>query len=200
MTLSPLHWRRYTAELLGTALLTFAVLGSLQQQTATPFVAALVLMLAVYVIGPVSGAHVNPAVTVGLWSIKKIKTPEALAYIAAQLVGAVAAQLIFQYLLGGLPAVTVTHGWLVAAMEAGGACIFLLGIMSVVSGKVPQATGGLVIGSSLLLGILLASLVSNGVLNPAVAIGIRSFSLSYLVGPLVGAVAAVQLFQWLTKE
>lgn len=200
MTLSPLHWRRYTAELLGTGTLTFAVLGSLQQQTATPFVAALVLMLAVYVIGPVSGAHINPAVTVSLWSIKKIKAPEALAYIAAQLVGAVAAQLIFQYILGGLPPVTVTPGWLVAAAEALGACIFLLGVMSVVSGKVHRAAGGLVVGCSLLLGILLASLVSNGVLNPAVAIGIRSFSLSYLIGPLVGAVAAVHLFQWLTKE
>ena len=186
MALSPLHWRKYVAELLGTATLTFAVLGSLQQQTATPFVAALVLMLAVYIIGPVSGAHV--------------KTPEALAYIAAQIVGAVAAQFLFQYLLGGLPLVSVTPGWGIAFAEAMGAFFLLLGIAAVVHGKVQSAAGGLTIGSSLLLGILLASLMSNGVLNPAVAIGIRSISLSYLIGPFVGAVAAVYLYQWMVKE
>lgn len=200
MALSPLHWRKYVAELLGTATLTFAVLGSIQQQTATPFVAALVLLLAVYVIGPVSGAHINPAVTVALWSIKKIKTPEALAYIAAQLVGAVAAQFLFQYLVGGLPQVTVTPGWGIAFAEALGAFFFLLGISAVVHGKVHSAAGGLVVGCSLLLGILLASLMSNGVLNPAVAIGIRSVSLSYLIGPFIGAVAAVYLYQWMVKE
>ncbi|MFH0851587.1 MAG: aquaporin [Candidatus Peregrinibacteria bacterium] len=200
MTLSPLHWRRYAAESLGTALLTFAVLGSIQQQTATPFVAALVLMLAVYMLGPVSGAHVNPAVTVGLWSVKKIKTPEALAYIAAQLVGAVAAQFLFQYLVGGLPTIPMTAGWGVAFAEALGAFFLLLGIMAVVTGKVQSAASGLVVGCSLLLGILLASLMSNGVLNPAVAIGIRSISFSYLIGPFIGAVAAVYLYQWMIKE
>lgn len=200
MTLSPLHWRKYVAELLGTALLTFAVLGSIQQQTATPFVAALVLMLAVYTIGPVSGAHINPAVTVALWSIKKIKTPEALAYIAAQIVGAVAAQFLFQYLVGGLPQVTATTGLDVAFAEVVGAFFFLLGIAAVVNGKVHSAASGLVIGSSLLLGILLASLMSNGVLNPAVAVGIRSVSLPYLIAPFIGAIAAVYLYQWMVKE
>jgi len=200
MALSPLHWRRYTAELLGTATLTFAVLGSIQQQTATPFVAGLVLLLMVYIFGPVSGAHVNPAVTVGLWSIQKIKTPEALAYIASQLVGAVAAQFLFVYLVGGLPQVPVTPGWGVALAEALGAFFLLLGISAVVHGKVQSAASGLVIGCSLLLGILLASLMSNGVLNPAVALGLRSYSLPYLIAPFVGAVAAVYLYQWMTKE
>ncbi|MDD4286784.1 MAG: aquaporin [Candidatus Peribacteraceae bacterium] len=200
MALSPLHWRKYVAELLGTATLTFAILGSIQQQTATPFVAALVLMLAVYMLGPVSGAHVNPAVTVGLWSIRKIKTPEALAYIAAQLVGAVAAQFLFQYLIGGLPQVPVTPGWGVAFAEALGAFFLLLGISAVMHGKVHSAAGGLVIGCSLLLGILLASLMSNGLLNPAVALGLRSYSLSYLIAPFIGAVAAVYLYQWMVKE
>lgn len=200
MTFTPLHWRRYTAELLGTATLTFAVLGSIQQQTATPFVAALVLLLAVYIIGPISGAHINPAVTVALWSIKKIKGAEALVYIAAQLVGAVVAQFVFQYLVGGLPVVTVTPGWGVALAETLGACIFLLGISAVVQGKVHSAASGIVIGSSLLLGILVASLLSNGVLNPAVALGIRSVSFSYLVGPILGGLVGVHLFKWLIKE
>jgi len=200
MTLSPLHWRRYAAECLGTATLTFAVLRSLPEPGVTPVMAGIVLMLAVYILGPVSGAHVNPAVTVALLSIKKIKPAEALAYIAAQLVGAVAAQFIFLYFMDGLPPVTVTPGWTVAVAEALGAFFLLLGIAAVVHGKVHSAAGGLVIGFSLLLGILFASLMSNGVLNPAVAVGIRSVSLSYLIAPFIGAVAAVYLYQWMAKE
>jgi glycerol uptake facilitator protein len=148
----------------------------------------------------VSGAHLNPAVTVGLWSVRKIKAPEALAYIAAQLVGAVLAQFLFQYLMGGLPPITVAHGWAVALAEALGAFFLVFAVSAVVHGKVHQAASGLVVGGSLLLGILLASLISNGVLNPAVAIGIRSFSLAYMIGPLAGAVVAVFLYQWVTKE
>lgn len=157
-------------------------------------------MLAVYIVNPVNGAHVNPAVTVGLWSVKKIKAPEALSFVAAQLVGAVAAQFLFQYLVGGLPVVTVITGWGIAFAKALGTFFLLLGVMAVVTGKVHRAAGGLVIGCSLLLGILLASLMSNGMLNPAVAIGIRSVSFSYLIGPFIGAVAAVFLYQWMIKE
>ncbi len=200
MALPPLHWRRYAAECLGTAILTFAVLRSLPEPGVTPVIAGIVLMLAVYILGPVSGAHVNPAVTVALWSIKKIKASEALAYVTAQLVGAVAAQFLFLSLMDGLPPVMVTPGWSIALAEALGAFFLLLGIAAVVNGKVHSAASGLVIGCSLLLGILLASLMSNGVLNPAVAIGIRSLSLSYLIGPFIGAVAAVYLYQWMTKE
>lgn len=199
MATPTLHWRRYTAECVGTGLLTFAVLGSISQNTATPFVAALVLMLMVYITGGISGAHVNPAVTAALWSVKRIKSSEAIAYIVAQVVGAIAAQLLFLAFLGTLPEVTVTTTWAVAVGEAVGAFVFLLGISAVVYDKVHRAAGGLVVGSSLLLGILLASLASNGVLNPAVAIGIRSISAWYLVAPFVGAILAVQFFHWLTK-
>lgn len=207
MTFTPHHWRRYAAELLGTATLTFAVLGSIQQQTATPFVAALVLMLAVYVIGPVSGAHINPAVTAGLWTVRKIKTPEALAYIAAQIVGAVGAQFLFEQLLGNLPPVPVLPGWGVGLAEAMGMFLFVLGISAVIAGKVQPAASGITIGGSLLLGILVATLLSNGVLNPAVAIGIRSVSslypsatVGYLAGPVIGSVAAVWLYRWMVRE
>lgn len=202
MTFTPLHWRRYTAEALGTAALTFAVLIGLASRDpgVTPVFAGFVLLLAVYVIGPISGAHINPAVTVSLLSIRKIKPPEALLYIAAQVVGALCARFVFERLTGSLPAVNPASGWGVLLAEAAGAAIFLTGISAVIHGKVHQAVNGIVIGSSLLLGIVVASLLSNGVLNPAVALGINSVSLWYLAAPLLGGIAGVHLYQWMIRE
>ena len=83
--------QKIIAESLGTFTLAFAVLLS---ATATnfpvpvPIMAGLVLGLFVYTIGSISGCHLNPAVTLGLLSIKKIKPKESFIYIVAQLVGA----------------------------------------------------------------------------------------------------------------
>ena len=74
----------------GTFTLAFAVLGSvsvLAPVIATPLIAALVLGMFVYSIGSVSGSHINPAVTVGLWSIQKIESIAAVKYILAQCIG-----------------------------------------------------------------------------------------------------------------
>ena len=82
--------KKYLAEALGTFTLALVVALSIVTKfpIATPILAGLVLMLFVYSIGHISGAHINPAVTIGLWSIKKIKTNEALAYIVSQFIGA----------------------------------------------------------------------------------------------------------------
>lgn len=194
-----MHWRKYAAECFGTAVLTYSVLGSLHQNSPTPFIAALTLMFLVYVLGGISGAHVNPAVTIGLWSIRKIQSMEVALYIASQLVGAVAAQLLFLWQIG-VPAVTATESIPVAVAEGVGAFLFVFGVAAVASDKVHKAISGFVVGASLLLGVLVATLASNGVLNPAVAIGIRSLSVGYLLAPIVGAILGAQLFKWMAKE
>jgi glycerol uptake facilitator-like aquaporin len=73
-----------------------------------------------------------------------------------------------------------------------------LGVDSVVHEKVPVGAAGLTIGGSLLLGIALAATNSNGMLNPAVAFGVGSFSLAYVIGPVVGAAIAMLLYKYLT--
>ncbi|MDD5751727.1 MAG: aquaporin, partial [Candidatus Peribacteraceae bacterium] len=182
MQMSSIPWRRCTAEFLGTLILTFAVLGSIVQQTPTSIIAGLTLLLLVYLFGGISGAHVNPAVTAGLWIVKKISSMEASYYIVSQCLGALAAQVLFAGFIGQLPpSLSITTlEWMPAVGEAFGAFLLVLGVSAVVFHQVHRAAGGLVIGMALFIGILSASLLSNGVLNPSVALGIRTFSLPYL--------------------
>jgi glycerol uptake facilitator protein len=196
---SPYHPARYVAELLGTFCLALGVgMTLVGAPVITPLVAALTLGLFVYTVGPVSGAHLNPAVTLGLASVGKISAKQAGIYIVSQLIGAGLAMWIVSLLVGS-PVLTVDTSFRVALGEMFGAFLLMLGVSAVAGGKVHPAAAGCVVGLSLLLGISFAAAVSNGVLNPAVAISIKSISLYYLVAPIVGAVAAAQLYKWLTK-
>lgn len=193
--------KKYLAECVGTFGLTLAVLVSLSGSGAvpTPVIAALTLCLFVYSIGHISGAHLNPAVTVGLFSLGNISFKDAVAYIVSQVLGAIAAMYI-----GG----AMAHGAAVLALntpavffaECIGMFFFAFGIASVVRGKVPTQLSGIVVGLSLLLGISLASVLSNGVLNPAVALGIGSFSWAYLFGPIAGSMLGMWVFMFVAGE
>lgn len=191
--------RAYAAEFLGTLVLTLGVALSLTKglPLATPLVASLTVMLFVYTVGAISGTHINPAVTVGLWSIGKIASRDAGWYIASQLAGAAAAVGLTRVLTGELPGGVVPLTPLVGLGETMGTFLLVFGISSVVYGKTPKDAAGLVIGGSLLLGILVASTVSNAVLNPAVALGINSLSVYHVVAPLLGGILAAQCYKWL---
>jgi aquaporin Z len=188
-----INGRKYLAELLGTFGLTLAVALSLAGKfpIPTPVIAGLTLGLFVYTIGHLSGAHINPAVTIGAWLLKKIGNKDAAYYILAQFVGAGLACLISSHVTYASPLI-VANSWQVLAAEALGAFFFTFGIASIIFGKVPQVMSGIVIGASLMLGIAFAAPWSNGVLNPAVAWGIGSWSFAYLAGPIIGAILGMQ--------
>jgi glycerol uptake facilitator-like aquaporin len=191
---------KYFTEILGTFILTLAVSLSLSGTfpVPTPIVAGLALGFGVYAFGGISGAHFNPAITLGVLGIGKISSKDAILYVSSQLIGAAAASEFARRII--TPAtLTVDENNLVMMMEMLGAFIFSLGVAAVVNNKVSQGASGLAIGGSLLLGILVASTGSNGVLNPAVALGIGSFSFSYLIGPIVGAVLGMALYKNLAK-
>lgn len=193
---------KYVAELIGTFTLVLAVSLSLMNGLAlgTPLVAGLTVGLFVYSVGAISGAHFNPAVTLSLWSVKKIGWQDAGIYIISQMLGAVLAMCLVQQMTGDVLSVGGADGWKVGIAEAMGAFVLVFGISSVVYEKADDDASGLVIGGSLLLGIMLASSFSNGVLNPAVAIGIGSVSATYLLAPVAGGLLAAQLFRWLAKN
>ncbi len=199
--------KKYIAEFFGTFVLTLVVALSLSGRFSvpTPVLAGLTLALFVYTIGDVSGSHINPAVTIGLWFMGKIKQKEAINYLFAQFLGAGIAHIIVLLLKGwGSFAVvqdTLTGGIVVGFAETIGMIIFTFGIAAVIYGKVSNVLSGFIIGGSLFIGITVATLFgSNGVLNPAVALGIGSFNFMYLVGPILGSYLGMNLYKKLLKK
>ncbi len=191
--------KKCIAELIGTLILTLAVSLSLAGNfpVPTPVIAGLALGLCVYTLGSISGAHLNPAVTLGIMSIRKIPLKDGAFYIAAQMAGAVLAMLIAGQLVV-MRELPVLDTPMTVISEMTGAFILAFGVAAAVHGNITQGASGLTVGGSLLLGISMAT-ASNGVLNPAVALGIGSFSISYLIGPVAGAVLAMQIYKFTAK-
>jgi aquaporin Z len=187
------------AEAVGTFGLALAVLTSLSMEGAmmvTPVVAGLVLALFVYTIGARSGCHINPAITLGLWSINKIKTNDAVSYIIAQLLGALVAFGLVSTLIGNVALGMAPESMTVFLAEIIGAAFFAFGVAAVVSGPVHGHMSGLVVGGSLLLGIMLAvAFGSAGILNPAVALALGALNLSYALGSIIGAVLGMNFYK-----
>ncbi len=199
-------YKKYLAEGLGTFALSFVVLeavtSSLDLPVAIPVIAALTLGLFGYTIGAISGCHLNPAVTLGLLSVKKISPKDAGLYIVSQLLGAVIALSVAKAVFtieSPLTADVFTLPVFLAEML--GAFFFSFGIASVVYGKVQDTASGLVIGGSLLLGVLIASLAgASGILNPAVALALNSISITYVLAPIVGAVLGFQAYRFIVER
>jgi aquaporin Z len=193
--------KKYAAEFLGTFALALTVGLSLAGKfpVPTPVVAALTLGVCVYTFGAISGTHINPAITIGLLSVGKISIKDAAGYLVAQFAGGEAAYWVAGLLQGTNPHAGGADSAAIVAAEALGAFWLAIGVSAVVRGA-PAAAAGLTIGGSLLVGIMMAAPRSNGVLNPAVALGIGSFSASYALGPIVGAAIAMQLYKLLSNE
>jgi glycerol uptake facilitator-like aquaporin len=193
------------AEFLGGAILTLAVI-SMIALTSFPFFAATVVGLAlgllVLAVGRVSGAHANPAVTIGLWTLRKIETANALVYVSAQVLGGVIAFKIAEYLLNTSlkDLASGEFDWRVLTAEVLGTFVFTFGVASAVFQKFEGLKQAATIGTSLFLGVLVASLASNGVLNPAVAIGINSLNWSYVLGPILGGVVGMNTYALLMAD
>ncbi len=190
--------KKYFLELGGTFLLTLIVALSLTHIFVVPtaILAGLVLMFAAYTIGSTTGAHINPAITLGFLSVRKISFIDAIGYIIAQVAGALLALVVVQYGTHAVPVIAVDMTSAVFFAEMLGALFFGFGIASIVYERVHTMFDGLVAGLSLFLGIAIASMIgSNGVLNPAVALGIHSVNVLYIVAPIVGVVIGF----WIVK-
>lgn len=192
------------AEFMGVVVLVTTVYSMVARTTFPLFgglAAGLTLAVLVHTIGRTSGAHVNPAITLGLWSIRKTKTLQALLYIAAQMLGGLAAWKLINYFLGTeIQSMANKFEWKVLIAEASGALVFGFGVASAVYQKYEGAKLSFTVGASLTLGILVASLASNGVLNPAVALGLQSWNAAYAVGPILGSVVGMNLYALLFAE
>lgn len=191
---------RLGAEFLGTFFLTLTILLSLLGEIAlsTPIIAALTLMIFVYTVGALSGAHLNPAITIGLLATKKIKPKEAMGYIIVQIIGSALALILTSLTFQNLPAMS-TEGivWQIILGEFIGTFLLAWGVYAVASDKTTEGASGATIGGSLLLGILIASPFSNAILNPAVALGIQSISTCYIITPIIASITAMLIYRHL---
>ncbi len=199
------QFKPYAAEFLGTLILALVAMIS-----PNPLAVGFTLMILVYIFGGISGAHVNPLITVALMSFKKIKTLDGVYYIIAQVLGGLAG-------VGIISAIFVAHNqpftWIqdgstistvgfVAELIAG--FIFMMAVSTVALGKVPSVVSGLVVGGGLVLALSLAGGLTPGldgvISNPAVAIATGNFNLDHLFAPLLGAVLGLGLYAWLSSD
>jgi aquaporin Z len=187
------------AEFIGTFTLASVVLAMIGR-TSFPFFAAVsagaVVGLMTLIIGAASEAHLNPAVTIGLWWIRQVQAARAVVYIAAQMLGGLVALTLNEYLLNkSLPSIAGDKFEpRVLVAEALGTALFTFGIAAAVSQGHRGLKKAVTIGGSLSMGILLASFASNGLLNPAVALGTQSWSWAYAAGPVLGGLVGVSLY------
>lgn len=201
-----------SAELIGTFLLTTAVLTT----SGNVIVAAVTLLVLVVIFSRISGAHVNPAVTIAMLATRQISFWKAFGYVAAQLLGAMLALIVMTKFVGANPDAELsglsvfkvrelTGTWLPVFAEALGAMILGLGVASTVMSKKDGFDGAFAIGGALLIGLIVATLGSAGVINPAVALGASAYTgnwwtvWAYALAPIVGAAAGAWLYklmQW----
>ncbi len=192
------------AEFMGTAVLSLAVLSMSIYKTLPYFpagAAAFTFALMVLVIGPISGAHLNPALTLGRWTLRTISSLEALVYIIAQMLGGLAAWRLGSYLLNSplKNSAASKMDWRVFVAEAIGALIFGFAVAAAVKRGYDGLQSAAIQGSGLFIGILVASLGSLGVLNPAVALGTQSWSPAYVLAPIVGVIVGMTLYVLMTE-
>jgi aquaporin NIP len=206
------------AEFVGTFFLVFAGTGAIVVDSIThevthvgvSLVFGLVIAVLIYALGHVSGAHFNPAVTVGFWTLGEFPSNRVPWFIASQLLGASAASGLLRSMfgtIGGL-GVTVPQGVLGTSLILETAMTFLLVFVifgSAVHGKAIKSFAGIAIGGTIALDALFGGPISGASMNPARSLGPALVSglwadqWIYVVGPLVGALLAVLAYKLMTS-
>jgi aquaporin Z len=194
------------AEFLGTGALTLLILSVQRSTIGVPFFVALAAGLTVafmsFAVGGTSGGYFNPALTLGMWTARKLSSARAVVYIVAQFLGAYAAYGLYIYFVNNKLTNVGGHftGRILVA-EAVGTGLFAFGWAAAAYQGFTRAVFSSVAGLSLLVGIIAASPAAIGLLNPAVALGVKAWVWgTYVLGPVLGAVIGVNLYAMLFAE
>lgn len=189
------------AEFLGTATLVMVALVLSQTTAVSYFVgtsvaAALVVLYMIF--GSVSGGHFNPAITFGMWTARQISTLRGVLYVGAQLLGGLAALELFQYFTNrSLQTKSLDFSTPMWLAEVVGTAILAMALVAAVRKGYDALQTAVVYGVAFFVGILIAATASAAYLNPAIALGERSWNAVYVLGPLVGGLIGVNLYIWL---
>ena len=219
--------KKYVAELIGTFVLVFMGCGAAVFLGAATgvghFAVAMAFGLSIvamaYVIGGISGCHINPAVSFAMLINKKISVRDYVGYVIAQVVGAIAAAALLQGLLsmsgltdltGGLGSNGIANVGVGAALiiEVVLTFIFVFVILGVVSDSSKSNVAGIVIGLTLVFVHIVGIPLTGTSVNPARSIGPALFARGdaladlwvFIIAPLVGAALAAVVFGLLKKS
>lgn len=226
--------KQYGAEFLGTFWLVLGGCGSAVLAAAFPHVGiglhgvslafGLTVLTMAFAIGHISGCHLNPAVSIGLWAGGRFPANKLAPYIVAQVLGGIAAGGVLYVIASGAPGFDVTQGFasngygahspggysLLAALvtEVVMTMFFLLVIMGATDKRAPAGFAPIAIGLALTLIHLISIPVTNTSVNPArstaVAVFVGDWAVSQLwlfwVAPIVGAVLGTVVYRFIASE
>lgn len=214
------EWRKYLAELIGTFALTFAGTGAIVVNNITDDaiggngVAAafgLVVMAMIFAFGDISGAHINPAVTLGFAAARRFPVRQIPLYWGAQFSGAIIASTLLRVLFGNIASLgaTTPRGavWVSFLLEIVLGFLLMLVIMSVAIGT--KEIGGLAavaVGGMIALGSIFGGSISGASMNPArslapaIVSGNMELVWIYLTAPFIGAVFGAILYCFIANQ
>ncbi|HVS02536.1 MAG TPA: aquaporin [Thermoanaerobaculia bacterium] len=205
--------RRYAIELIGTFFLVLTIGFTAVQGTAlAPLAIGSILMVMVYMGGPISGGHYNPAVTLAVWLRGRTPVGDVLPYMAAQALGALLAAWVVQAVAGATfapaPGPEVGVGGMVTA-ELLYTFALALVVLNTATARGTEGNSyyGLAIGFTVLAGAWAVGPISGAAFNPAVGLGptvVHALAGAggwqhlwvYLLAPLLGGLAAGLFFRW----
>lgn len=203
---------------------TFALAGIILATSGNQLIVLFGLTAIVFMTAAISGAHINPAITVAAWATRRISALKAVGYIVAQLLGAMVAYLLLNTMLKGTvdSATAALAGqsaelfkvsplldgkeWYAFLAEVVGAALFGFGVAAAWKAK-DFVTTAMTVGGSLFVALLVAG--KTAILNPAVAVAVGGFDFSkavnwplgvWVLGAVIGATAGMALYNLLSKE
>ena len=215
--------QKYVAEFLGTFTLVFIACGvavvSGADLVATAFAFGLVVLAMVYAIGPISGCHINPAISIAMLVAGKMKGKDCLMYIIAQFLGAIVGAGLLLVVLNGIPGFeasdglgqngyrehSIMHVSLSACFlaEVLLTAVFLFVIFGSTSKAAPKGFAGISIGLTLTFIHLIGIRITGTSVNPARSFGpalfVRGDAISqvwlFLIAPVLGAILAALVWK-----
>lgn len=225
---------KYAAELIGTFWLVLGGCGSAVLAAGFPNVGigllgvslafGLTVLTMAYAIGHISGCHLNPAVSIGLWAGGRFEANQLFPYIVAQVIGGIAAGGVLYLIASGAPGFDVSAGFasngyaehspggysMTAALvaEVVMTAMFLLVIMGATDKRAPAGMAPIAIGLCLTLIHLITIPVTNTSVNPArssgVAVYVGDWAVDQLwlfwLAPIVGAVIGAKIYQCICSD
>jgi aquaporin Z len=200
--------KKYIAELIGTFFLVLTIGCSVIGNGAGPLAPLAIgsaLMVMIFAGGHISGAHFNPAVTLGVWLRGKCETKDVVPYMMFQIIGAVLAAFVVEFLKAGAtvtPLHPATLPALVAEFLFTFALVYVVLNVATAKGTSGNSFYGLAIGFTVLVGAFSVGNISGGAFNPAVAVATSIMGLSswtnlwiYLLADFGGAAVAAGAFK-----